>query len=50
MPSEEEVEKGDLEEDELEVIEEQIEMDYQIGEDLKDKVCSTREAALFTAI
>ena len=38
MPSEEEIEKGDLEEDELEMIEEQVEMDYQIGEDLKEKV------------
>lgn len=50
MPSEEEVEKGDLEEDELEVIEEQIEMDYQIGEDLKDKVRSISQTTPVTSI
>ena len=38
MPSDEEIEKGDVEDEELEVIEEQVEMDYQIGEDLKEKV------------
>ena len=38
MPSDEEIEKGDVDEDELEVVEEQVEIDYQIGEDLKEKV------------
>jgi hypothetical protein len=28
-----------LDEDELEELEEKLEVDYQIGEDLKDKVC-----------
>ena len=37
-PSEEALENGDIEEDELENIEEQLEIDYQIGEDLKEKV------------
>lgn len=37
-PSEEAIESGDIEEDELEAIEEQLEIDYQIGEDLKEKV------------
>lgn len=47
MPSEEEIEKGDLEEDELEMIEEQVEMDYQIGEDLKEKVLLMRVSYLY---
>lgn len=38
MPSDEEIEKGEIDDDELENIEEQVEMDYQIGEDLKEKV------------
>ena len=38
MPSDDEVENGDVDDDELEQIEEQVEMDYQIGEDLKEKV------------
>ena len=38
MPSDEEIEKGEVDEDELEQVEEQVEMDYQIGEDLKEKV------------
>jgi len=37
-PSEEAIEKGDIEEEELDEIEEKLEMDYQIGEDLKEKV------------
>lgn len=43
MPSEEEIEKNAVEDDDLEMIEEQVEMDYQIGEDLKDKVRPERE-------
>jgi nucleosome assembly protein 1-like 1 len=39
-PPEDAVENGDLEEEELEEIDEKLEMDYQIGEDLKEKVCS----------
>ncbi|KAJ3522194.1 hypothetical protein NM688_g8908 [Phlebia brevispora] len=38
MPSEEEIEKNGMDDDELELIEEQVEMDYQIGEDLKEKI------------
>ncbi|KAI0757734.1 nucleosome assembly protein [Daedaleopsis nitida] len=37
-PSDEAVESGDLEEDELEELEEKLEIDYQLGEDLKEKV------------
>ena len=37
-PSEEAIESGDIDEDELESLEEQLEIDYQIGEDLKEKV------------
>ncbi|KAF6752047.1 nucleosome assembly protein I [Ephemerocybe angulata] len=37
-PSEESIEAGDFEDEELEEIEDKLEMDYQIGEDLKEKV------------
>jgi len=37
-PSEEAIENGDIEDEELEEIEEKLEMDYQIGEDLKEKI------------
>ncbi len=37
-PSEEAIENGEIEEEELENLEEKIEIDYQIGEDLKEKV------------
>jgi len=37
-PSEEAIENGDFEDDELEEIEEKLELDYQIGEDIKEKV------------
>ncbi len=37
-PDEDKVDSGDIDEDELEIIEEQLELDYQIGEDLKEKV------------
>ena len=39
-PSEEAIESGEIDEDELEAIEEQLEIDYQIGEDIKEKVHS----------
>jgi hypothetical protein len=39
-PSEETIERGELDDDELEELEEKLEVDYQIGEDLKEKVCS----------
>ena len=38
-PSEEAVENGEIDEDELEDLEERLELDYQIGEDLKERVC-----------
>ncbi|CAL1697113.1 unnamed protein product [Somion occarium] len=37
-PSEEAVESGDLDEEELEEIDEKLELDYQIGEDIKEKI------------
>ncbi|KAM5536351.1 hypothetical protein V8D89_009949 [Ganoderma adspersum] len=37
-PSDEAIENGDLEEDELEELEEKLEIDYQLGEDLKEKI------------
>jgi nucleosome assembly protein 1-like 1 len=37
-PTEEQIEAGDYEDEELEEIEDKLEMDYQIGEDLKEKV------------
>ncbi|RDB30100.1 Nucleosome assembly protein 1 [Hypsizygus marmoreus] len=37
-PSETAIESGDIEDEELEEIEEKLEMDYQIGEDLKEKI------------
>jgi len=37
-PSEETIESGELGEDELEELEEKLEVDYQIGEDLKEKI------------
>ncbi len=37
-PSDEAIESGDLDEDELEELEEKLEIDYQLGEDLKEKV------------
>ncbi|KAK7457188.1 histone chaperone, variant 2 [Stygiomarasmius scandens] len=37
-PSEEAIESGDIDEEEMEEIEEKLEMDYQIGEDLKEKI------------
>ena len=37
-PSDEAIENGDLDEDELEELEEKLEIDYQLGEDIKEKV------------
>ncbi|EIW75836.1 NAP-domain-containing protein [Coniophora puteana RWD-64-598 SS2] len=37
-PSEDAIENGDIDEDDLEEIENKLEMDYQIGEDLKEKI------------
>ncbi|TFK84595.1 nucleosome assembly protein [Polyporus arcularius HHB13444] len=37
-PSDEAIESGDLDEDELEELEEKLEIDYQLGEDLKEKI------------
>ena len=40
-PAEDALDSGELDEDELEGIEELLEIDYQIGEDLKEKVRHT---------
>ena len=37
-PSEEAIEAGEIDEDELDELEEKLEIDYQIGEDIKEKV------------
>ncbi|SJL12412.1 related to nucleosome assembly protein I [Armillaria ostoyae] len=37
-PSEDAIASGDIDEEELEELEEKVEMDYQIGEDLKEKI------------
>ncbi|CAK5274404.1 unnamed protein product [Mycena citricolor] len=37
MPSDDAIEAGDVDPDELEEIEERLEVDYQVGEDLKEK-------------
>ncbi|KAH9885617.1 nucleosome assembly protein [Cubamyces lactineus] len=37
-PSDDAIENGDIDEDELEELEEKLEMDYQLGEDLKEKI------------
>jgi nucleosome assembly protein 1-like 1 len=37
-PSEEDIEAGEISEEELDDLEEKLEMDYQIGEDIKEKV------------
>ncbi|ESK93400.1 nucleosome assembly protein [Moniliophthora roreri MCA 2997] len=37
-PAEDALEKGDIDEDEMEEIEEKLELDYQIGEDLREKI------------
>ncbi|KAJ7158125.1 nucleosome assembly protein [Mycena filopes] len=38
MPDEEALESGDLDPDDIEEIEEKLEVDYQVGEDLKEKI------------
>ncbi len=47
-PSDDAIEKGDLDEDELEELEEKLEIDYQLGEDFKEKVrlCVVRETLI----
>jgi Nucleosome assembly protein (NAP) len=40
-PPDEDVDNGEIDVEELEEIEEKLEMDYQIGEDLKEKVRAT---------
>jgi nucleosome assembly protein 1-like 1 len=37
-PAEDALENGDVDEEELEDLEERLELDYQIGEDLKERV------------
>ncbi|THH14078.1 hypothetical protein EW146_g6208 [Bondarzewia mesenterica] len=37
-PNEDAIENGEIEEDELDELEEKLEMDYQIGEDIKEKI------------
>ena len=37
-PTDEAIENGDIEEEDLAELEEKLEVDYQIGEDLKEKV------------
>ena len=39
-PSEEAIEAGEIGEEELDELEEKLEIDYQIGEDIKEKVRS----------
>ncbi len=38
MPSDDAVEKGEVDADDLEEIEARLEIDYQIGEDIKERV------------
>lgn len=38
-PSDEAIESGDIDEEDLEEIDEKLEVDYQIGEDFKEKAC-----------
>jgi nucleosome assembly protein 1-like 1 len=38
-PSMEALEEGNVDEEELEDLDEKLEMDYQMGEDLKERVC-----------
>lgn len=49
-PAEDAIESGDLDEEELESIEERLEVDYQIGEDLKEKVSLLGETYMHYAI
>jgi hypothetical protein len=45
-PSEEAIENGDIEEEELEALEAKLEMDYQLGEDIKERVRMTALCSL----
>ena len=45
-PSDEAIESGELEEEELEELEEKLEIDYQLGEDIKEKVRPLQLACL----
>ena len=45
-PSEESIEAGEIDEEELDELEEKLEMDYQIGEDIKEKVSLPSVGAL----
>ncbi|KAF7303532.1 NAP-domain-containing protein [Mycena indigotica] len=38
MPSDEDIESGDVDPDDLDEIEDRLEVDYQVGEDLKEKI------------
>lgn len=49
-PAEDALDNGELEEEELEEIEEKLEIDYQIGEDLKEKVCVVIDSRIFSLI
>lgn len=49
-PAEDALENGEIDEEELEEVEEKLEMDYQIGEDLKEKVCIQHLAHLLSLI
>jgi Nucleosome assembly protein (NAP) len=46
-PSEEAIEAGEIDEEELDELEEKLEIDYQIGEDIKEKVRSIRPYSCF---
>jgi hypothetical protein len=41
-PSMEALEAGDIDEDELEALDERLELDYQVGEDIKERVSRSR--------
>jgi hypothetical protein len=40
VPSEEAIEAGEISEEELDELDEKLEIDHQIGEDIRQKVCS----------
>ena len=46
-PTPEAVESGEIDEDKLDELEFRLEVDYQIGEDLKERVCSTSTVIRF---
>jgi len=47
-PSEETIEAGEIDEEELDELEEKLEIDYQIGEDIKEKVRSICPHSCYT--